>query len=377
MCAKILVLDDEPNVLRLISYTLQHEGHEIIGAKSGMEALTKAKEEHPDLFILDVMLPDMSGLDVCRALRDTDYAVATPVIMLSAKGQTNDKISGLESGADEYLTKPFMPEELVARVKAILSRYAVLRQAKAKKHGMVVGCIGAKGGVGTTTVVLNVAKALLDVNKKVVAAEMRSTYGTFSAQLNLDAAHNISSLLEYAPKKIDEREVEMRLINRTSGLRILASPQKVEDYREIEPEQAEAIIDTLSTLADYVVLDLPCSPSAANQAAIKRCDRIAVVIEPEPSCLASAAILLKLLASWGIMGQAIGVVVVNRVPLSLPIKIGDIEKTLGQEIFGVIPPSADALMAAQRVGMPVVTYHHEGFTASSLIETAKKLTNLK
>lgn len=116
---KILVVDDERNIVELVKYNLEKEGYEVICAYDGFEAVTLAKQERPDLIILDIMLPGQGGLDVCRLLRKES---SVPIIMATAKGEEMDKILGLELGGDDYITKPFSPRELVARVKAILRR---------------------------------------------------------------------------------------------------------------------------------------------------------------------------------------------------------------------------------------------------------------
>lgn len=116
---KILVVDDERNIVELLKYNLEKEGFEVINAYDGFEAVTLAKQERPDLIVLDIMLPGQGGLEVCRILRKE---TRIPIIMATAKGEEIDKILGLELGADDYVTKPFSPRELVARVKAVLRR---------------------------------------------------------------------------------------------------------------------------------------------------------------------------------------------------------------------------------------------------------------
>lgn len=116
---QILVVDDEPNIARLIRMYLDREGFETIVAGSGSEALARMESGKPALVILDIMLPDIDGLEVCREIRRYDNV---PIIMLTAREGDEDKIVGLELGADDYVTKPFVPRELVARVKAILRR---------------------------------------------------------------------------------------------------------------------------------------------------------------------------------------------------------------------------------------------------------------
>src|SRR3989449_9937323 len=122
MAAEVLVVEDESDIRNLIVLHLSREGFRCRTAKSGPEALREARAATPDLVILDLMLPDLDGLEVCRRLR-SDAATATiPIIMLTAKAAEVDRVVGLEMGADDYVVKPFSPKDLVARVKAILRR---------------------------------------------------------------------------------------------------------------------------------------------------------------------------------------------------------------------------------------------------------------
>jgi DNA-binding response OmpR family regulator len=157
MPAKILVADDDVMLQRLISNTLKLEHHEIIVAANGPQALEMARTENPDLMILDVMMPGLNGFDVCAALRKDPATMTLPVIMLSGLGQVQEKIMGLKAGADEYLTKPIDPRELLTCVEMLLARHQVLRQSAAAKAGRVYSVIGAKGGVGVTTLAVNLA----------------------------------------------------------------------------------------------------------------------------------------------------------------------------------------------------------------------------
>lgn len=116
----ILIVDDEPNIIELARLYLERDGYNVVGVTGGQDALSKQITLNPDLIILDLMLPDIDGLDVCRQIRAKS---SVPILMLTARREDVDKIVGLELGADDYLTKPFNPRELVARVKAVLRRY--------------------------------------------------------------------------------------------------------------------------------------------------------------------------------------------------------------------------------------------------------------
>jgi DNA-binding response OmpR family regulator len=122
--ARILVVEDEPNMVAGLRDNFEFEGYEVLTARDGIEGLDLALQESPDLVVLDVMMPRMSGLEVCRRLRAKRASI--PILMLTARGQEIDKVVGLELGADDYVTKPFSIRELLARVKAILRRTAVV-----------------------------------------------------------------------------------------------------------------------------------------------------------------------------------------------------------------------------------------------------------
>ncbi len=118
----ILVIEDEKNIQELVKYNLEQEGFSVQHASRGDTGLEQARKSKPDLIILDLMLPGLDGIEICKILKQNEKTSAIPIIMLTAKAQESDRIVGLELGADDYVTKPFSPRELVARVKAVLRR---------------------------------------------------------------------------------------------------------------------------------------------------------------------------------------------------------------------------------------------------------------
>jgi len=118
----ILIVEDEKDIVKMLEYNLNKEGFKTLSSRDGEDALDQAVRQHPDLVILDLMLPGMDGLEVCKNLKSDTKTASIPVIMLTAKSQESDKIVGLELGADDYVTKPFSPRELIARIKAVLRR---------------------------------------------------------------------------------------------------------------------------------------------------------------------------------------------------------------------------------------------------------------
>ena len=130
MKQKILVVDDEPEIIELVEFNLKQAGYAVTTAADGAAALKKARTQTPDLIILDVMLPEMDGFEICKSLRLDAATAKVPIVMLTAKAAEIDRVLGLELGADDYLTKPFSPRELLLRVKKILARSAPTEKAK-------------------------------------------------------------------------------------------------------------------------------------------------------------------------------------------------------------------------------------------------------
>ncbi len=120
MSTKIMIVDDSPNTLRVVSYCLEAEGYDVLTARTGAEALKKISTEHPNLVVLDIVLPDMTGLQICHELRSKVETAEIPIVMLTGKDQIPDKIRGLQAGADAYIVKPVKTSAVVARITEVL-----------------------------------------------------------------------------------------------------------------------------------------------------------------------------------------------------------------------------------------------------------------
>src|SRR5512142_3325567 len=149
MPEKILIIDDDVDTLRLVGLMLQRQGYQIVAATAGEQALAKAFEEHPAVILLDVMMPDMDGLEVTRRLRKNPGTASTPILLFTAKTQLDDKVAGFEAGADDYLTKPTHPAELQAHIRALLTRVEPKKPEETEttlreQHGRVVGVLAAR-----------------------------------------------------------------------------------------------------------------------------------------------------------------------------------------------------------------------------------------
>jgi len=177
MATKVLIVDDEKDLVDLVRYNLEKEGFQCLLASDGLTALRLAREQRPGLLILDLMLPGLDGLEICRQLRRDPMTASLPIIMLTAKAAEVDRVVGLEVGADDYIVKPFSPRELVARVKAVLRRMQASRALPTRQAGTLeVDEARHQARVGGTPVPLTAREfdllcALMRVNGRVLSRE--------------------------------------------------------------------------------------------------------------------------------------------------------------------------------------------------------------
>jgi pilus assembly protein CpaE len=252
---------------------------------------------------------------------------------------------------------------------------ALLRGGKGNQRGRVLAFMGAKGGVGTTTVAINVAAALAVAGHDVIAVELRPWSGTFAQHCRpLGTVGNLSELFDLAPEFMVESAVRSRLWSFPVGLKVLFGPQTPEESKKVSADQAETLVGLLAEMAQYIVLDLPCFPSEANRAAISRCDFAGLVMEREPGCIAPAKLSLELLKTWTKSRVLTGTIAVTRVPLACPVSLNEIVFQLGRGIIAVIPPAADVCVLAQKSGAPVVFSQPENMLTASFTELAGRLT---
>jgi DNA-binding response OmpR family regulator len=202
MAEKILIIDDDVDTLRLVGLMLQRQGYEISAASNGSQGLTKALEERPDLILLDVMMPDMDGYEVTRRLRKNPVTAAIPIMMFTAKTQLDDKVTGFEVGADDYLTKPTHPTELQAHVKALLARTVHkdpndVVTASHEHHGYVIGVLAARGGLGVSSLASNLAAGIFTrTQSDVILAELVPGQGTFGLNFGAPNQKGLTEILQ-------------------------------------------------------------------------------------------------------------------------------------------------------------------------------------
>lgn len=380
---KILLVEDNDVDARVIQSALAKAGAGaflVTRAVQLSEALARLRQQAFDLVLLDFMLPDSEGVATFQAVRQQ----APDIAVVALTGLSDERIATqvVQEGAQDFLVKGQAPPEAIVRAM----RYAIerhklqktqLQMAQGGKTGKMLGFIGASGGVGTTTVALNVAAALAQKSKNIVAAELTPFYGGFYDQLfykmKAAALGNLSNLLALPTEKITQRELASRLIKLPTGLSLLLSPQRAEEFNEIDPDKAEAVVKALSFSGRHVILDLPNQPSATNRVAVKACDYVSVVVERAPASVAAGKMMVELLKFWGVTPGFIGVVVVTRQALAMPMELPEITNVLGCELIGVMPMAVEACVQAQRMAAPMVSGDPHNPAAAALIDIAERL----
>jgi Flp pilus assembly CpaE family ATPase len=319
------------------------------------------------------MMPDMNGLEVCARVRRSPAVSQTPIIMVSAKGLVDDRVSGLQAGADDYMTKPVDGTELLARAKALLSRVNVAQRPAAR----VVSFVGAKGGVGVSTAVLNSAAALVSMGKSVILLEISDHVSWLGLSLDMPLTHNLSELLEMEAEQIERVDVTRCLTRHLSGLRLLLAPgQRPND--SLTEAHVQAILRALPLEADFILIDLPRMTAPGALTALQNSDRILLVVEPELMAVACAHSQLEALRKWGLSKRA-NLILNNRVSNEIAMSrtqvetqldlapSGDsprwpstssggglVEKKGGAKIVAAIPPAVEPLHESLRLREPLV-----------------------
>jgi len=340
MSQQILVVDDNADVLAFIQLLMKRYGYQVIKALSGAEALDFVAHDLPDLVLLDVMMPQMDGFEVCRRLRADPRTAHLPVMMLTAKVEIEGRVEAFRAGADDYVTKPIHPAELVARIQAILEHSA----GGLNEHAISV--LGARGGVGATTLAVNLAMASA-AQARTILADME-VGGMAAAHLGLHPLHGLSNLLTLEADAMDQANVEAALTSHSSGLRLLAAPDGPVDSVRIG-----AVSDRLLSLCDVCLFDLGSGWSQTAREIAQRSHHFILALDPDPITLMQAQRVMRGL-NEARLSQSLKIVCVNRPGLPAETAQTVIRAALGSEPMAMIGPAANALYEALEQGNPLV-----------------------
>lgn len=373
MAERILVVDDDPETVRIMQLFLKRLGYDSIAAHTGALAIEMATREHPDLIILDVMMPGMDGFEVSRSLHRLADTAQIPILMVTARATPEEKTRGYESGADIYLTKPVHAMDLQANIRALLEQRRARKMALAG-HGYLVGVIAAKGGTGVSTVALNLAVTYAKQYKvPAVAMEMRPGQGTWADELSLSNNHALGNLLKLPPQQITQSMVEDSCMPALHGARLLLSTSfEVDPVFHNDPGQYEAILYALSQVAPLAVLDIGVYFSPVVPVILDHCSEVIVVTEPQELAVRQTCRLVDLLRARDFGGsRPLTVISYNRARSETSMTVSQMENTLSRPVALGFPPAQELATYALRQQLPLGQAQPESLTARQFEKLAE------
>ena len=353
MSARILIVDDTEMILKMVRAILVKDGYEVVTARNGMEALEVSKSTPPALAILDVMMPDMDGYTLCGRLRQNPTTAKIPIIILTALTDVENKIKAFDSGADDFLAKPFEPQELRARIKVLLRR--ISDQEPVQKNlatGKVIAVFSLRGGVGVSMLASNLAASFTQIwGTPAALVDLAFVNGQSALLLDLPLRTTWADLARSPANEMDMDLLNSVLLRQDAGVHVLASPRRPEDADVITSEHVQNAIELLRLHYQYVVLDLPHDFLETTLAGLDVADHILLMLSPETAAVRCAANALgafeqlnyppdrtTLVLNWTFEGKG------------LP-RAG-IEAALKKEIGVVIPHAGDMVVSSIMYGKP-------------------------
>ena len=375
MAEKILIIDDDVDTLRLVGLMLQRQGYLISAASNGSQGLTKAFEERPDLILLDVMMPDMDGYEVTRRLRKNPATVSIPILMFTAKTQLDDKVTGFEFGADDYLTKPTHPTELQAHVKALLARVMSKEGGKTaihEHHGYVIGVMSTRGGLGVSTLASNLAASLYTrAQTDVLLAELTPGQGTLGMDFGTPNQKGLTEILQGNMVEVTREKVQSSLTPHSSGIKLLLASENPRDVTlTSQVQNYEILLTRLASLGRFIVLDLGVGLPAFVQKLLPMCNECMVVLEGVPGTIQHTKLLIEEMEALKVDPKNINVVLNNRQRTEAQMAWTVVQEKLGHAITATLTPAPELFMQAARMQTPAVMSQPTNMTSQQFLKIA-------
>ncbi len=363
--AKILVIDDEAELLDMMRLVLERRGgHETILSAEGPDGLAKAIADPPDMAIIDVMMPGVTGYDICRQLRANPATAHIPIIILTARAQPMDRDAAMEAGADAYLTKPVMMDELLEQVDGMLSE----RQGQgASTFAGTLVMMSLRGGVGATTLAVNLAALLAQAQGgSICLVDFCPSSGHAALQLGLRPDPNWSSLIDGAP--LDAGGVISLLLQHHSGLQVLASPFFPVIGAGMSVEVAQAILQALRQQFEMVVVDGLSRLDDVTMMVLEEAAAVGLVFTADPPSLQTTIGTLRSLGRWE---EKLALVLNQVVPGPQPPREA-LERTIKRPLTAVVPFDAEQARVLGR-GAPLVLGNPDSALAQAVDELAQAI----
>lgn len=346
------MIDDDAQLLQMVGLMLKRGGHTATLINNPFEGLEKLKEAKPDLLILDVMMPGISGHDLTRQIRDTEELAYLPVLILTARAQEVDRVTALKSGADDYMSKPVTSHELMERIDGLLSSKQAV--AKPGREGIILSFFSMRGGVGRTTLAVNLATALRRLTREEVCVVDFSPSGG-QAAMHLRVQPKVSWDELAAAERLDPTLLKDSLLLHQSGLRLLAAPMLPQLPTRPSSDFVNQVLKMLRERVAFTVIDLPPIISPAVRASLSASDIVFHVVAPEVVSVQVEVQANRALIKFGLNLQQ-KIHVLNQTTPEAQLPASAVEKGLGTRLpfqFGFDEHQSRAL--AQGVPLAITT----------------------
>ena len=379
---KVLVVDDDPNIQRVLVSTLRGEGYEVLQATDGATGVAMADSERPDLILMDVAMPRLDGYAATQQIRSSDEYGHVPILMLIAETDTEQRIRGLRAGADDYIAKPFHPRELTARITALLAksetaaRRGGTRGDRPGTAGKLCVFYGAKGGVGTTTIAINTAIALVaDHKRRTALVDANLQFGDL--RVFLDIGLEQKSIVDaISEPDLDADLLRNIMVSHGSGMDLLLAPPTPEaadivaERQREDPAALTAMLNVLRRGWDYTILDTAKTIDDFNLQLMDEADLIFVVLTADLSCLKNVRLVLETMENLGYEHGKVQLVL-NRSNAYTGINVRNIEAALQRRIDHQIINEYRAAISALNSGEPVMSSRPDLPLARSIRDFAR------
>jgi len=381
MAEKVLIIDDEPETVRLISLVLQRQGFNTAIASNGAEGIEKSENENPDLILLDVMMPDMDGYDVCRKIRANRQTANIPILMFSAKGQVQDRVAGYEAGIDDFITKPIHPAELVTRVKALLARPRPAPipdfRLSEKSPAYTIGIIAPRGGMGSSTLTLNLGIQLFQtIRKDILCIELRPGHGSFAVALGLLDNGGLARLLRMDVKEITPASIEKEIIHTSYGPQLLVASNSIQDNHLMNATaQIESVIKLSAHLSPVILLDIGTNLLTNFETITSQCKEIILLTEPFHSSIDHTILLKKQLETLGFgKTKLLSLVQYNHIRSDIQLTANQVKEMLGRDITQLVSAAPELAYYAELNTKPMTIQQPESLFTQQISQLAKKIS---
>jgi pilus assembly protein CpaE len=377
---RVLLIDDEPFYYKLLNKPMKDAGHEFEYSKTGKDGLAKVSATKPDVIIVDLRLPDISGHDILERLRrDTEFS-NIPVIVITAKNELGDKLKAFELGADDYLIKPFQPEELVARMRILARRGRAMKIVSEMEKSdetltTIVAVHSLRGGVGTTSVAVNLALAFNQIwAKSTLLIDAVLSAGQVAMMLNAKPRFTWEDFVDIEIKNIDEDLIENIAGKHSSGLSFIAAPRSPIALDTFSDEFWQIVLAKLAKQYEFIVIDTAHDFADITIQMLNSASNIVLALAPEMSSLRAAMSAMDIYDKLGFPPERIKLLLNSNSSIA-GIRPAQIEKVLGHPVDFIIPYEPDEVIRAVNFGEPFLLKNSALPISMKLEDMAYTLSN--